>query len=65
MVSSMTVRCLEVTHVESAADFRSCWAPEKLTVDEYAHERLMLWMLGADPPQKMAVTECALEFSVL
>ena len=39
--------------------------PEKLTVDEYAHERLMLWMMGADPPQKMAVTERALEFSVL
>ena len=27
--------------------------------------RRMLWMLGADPPQKMAVTERALEFSVL
>ena len=39
--------------------------PEKLTVDEYAHERLLLWMLGADPPLKMAVAKCALEFSVL
>ena len=45
--------------------FGAAGRPEKLTVDAYAYERLVLWMLGADPPQKMAVTECALEFSVL